>query len=518
MSDQGEMDSGIGLKVIFDSVIDGMITINEDKEIQAFNPAAEKIFGYSREEVFGKNVKMLMPNPYRHEHDSYVDNYKDTGQKKVIGIGREVFGLRKNGSQFPMELAISEGLLISGKRIFIGIIRDITERKATEEQLKLAQEKSQAIFDNVIDGMVIINGMGLIQGFNPAAESIFGYSREETLNQNVKMLMPEPYRGEHDQYLKNYRDSGVKKIIGIGREVMGRRKDGRLFPMDLAISPMNVGDEKLFIGLVRDITERKEAKQALKEATQAAQAANQMKSEFLANMSHELRTPLNAIMGYSELLHEEAEERGDDEDVADLNKIHMAGNHLLSLINDVLDLAKIEAGRVELLHDQINLCELLTDIAMVVKHQVEKNNNVFEVHCVPPAESVINDSGKLRQVLLNLLSNAAKFTQSGSITLSASIKGDYVVCHVVDTGIGMSDEQLKKIFNPFVQANASTTRQYGGTGLGLSVSKELCELMGGDVSVESKVGQGSDFCIRVAKDLGRLPRNEQMDLSSVQLI
>ena len=501
MDRRAEVEDGVGLKVIFDSVIDGMITINEDKEIQAFNPAAEKIFGYQSAEVIGRNIKMLMPNPYRDEHDGYVDNYKNTGHKKIIGIGREVSGVRKDGTQFPLELAVSEGFLSSGKRIFIGVIRDITERKKADEALRIAQGQSQAIFDNVIDGMVIINAMGIVQGFNPAAEEIFGYSRDEVINQNVKMLMPEPYRGEHDGYLRKHQQTGVKKIIGIGREVSGRRKDGQIFPMDLAVSPMNVGQEKLFIGLVRDITERKEDELALKVATQAAQAANLMKSEFLANMSHELRTPLNAIIGYSELLREEAEEHGKTQDVDDLNRIHSAGNHLLSLINDVLDLAKIEAGRVELLHDEISLCDLMHEIGMVVKQQIEKNHNTFSINCQPTTEAVINDSGKLRQVLLNILSNSAKFTENGTVSVEADIEGDKVVIHVRDSGIGMTPEQQVRIFNPFVQADATTTREYGGTGLGLSISKELCELMGGDISVESKLGQGSNFCIRIAKDI-----------------
>lgn len=511
MDRRAEVEDGVGLKVIFESVIDGMITINEDKEIQAFNPAAEKIFGYQAAEVIGQNIKMLMPNPYRDEHDGYVDNYKNTGHKKIIGIGREVSGVRKDGTQFPLELAVSEGFLNSGKRIFIGVIRDITERKKVDKALKIAQEQSQAIFDNVIDGMVIINGMGIVQAFNPAAEEIFGYSRDEVINQNVKMLMPEPYRGEHDGYLQKHRQTGVKKIIGIGREVSGRRKDGHIFPMDLAVSPMNVGEEKLFIGLVRDITERKEDELALKVATQAAQAANLMKSEFLANMSHELRTPLNAIIGYSELLREEAEEQGKTEDVDDLNRIHSAGNHLLSLINDVLDLAKIEAGRVELLHDEISLCDLMHEIGMVVKQQVEKNQNTFSIKCQPTTEVVINDSGKLRQVLLNILSNSAKFTENGAVSVEADIVGDKVVVHVRDSGIGMTSEQQVRIFNPFVQADATTTREYGGTGLGLSISKELCELMGGDISVKSDLGVGSDFCIRIAKDIRHLAETESKE-------
>jgi PAS domain S-box-containing protein len=215
-------------KAIIDNAVDGMITIDEMGNINAFNPAAEKMFGYSIEEIFGKNIKILMPEPYKSEHDQYLDNYRRSGVRKIIGIGREVEGLRKDGTTFPVELAVSEAQSTEG-RVFFGTIRDITERQEAENKLKESEERTRAIVDTAVDGIITIDEQGILGSFNPAAEKMFGYSIDEVIGRNINMLMPEPYHSEHDQYLDNYRRTGVKKIIGIGREVEGLRKDGTTF-------------------------------------------------------------------------------------------------------------------------------------------------------------------------------------------------------------------------------------------------------------------------------------------------
>jgi PAS domain S-box-containing protein len=252
-------------KAIIDNAVDGMITIDEMGNINAFNPAAEKMFGYSIEEIFGKNIKILMPEPYKSEHDQYLDNYRRSGVRKIIGIGREVEGLRKDGTTFPVELAVSEAQSTEG-RVFFGTIRDITERQEAENKLKESEERTRAIVDTAVDGIITIDEQGILGSFNPAAEKMFGYSIDEVIGRNINMLMPEPYHSEHDQYLDNYRRTGVKKIIGIGREVEGLRKDGTTFPVELAISEAQSSKGRLFTGIVRDITERRESEKKLKES------------------------------------------------------------------------------------------------------------------------------------------------------------------------------------------------------------------------------------------------------------
>lgn len=250
---------------ILDAAVDGIITIDEQGRIESFNRAAEVIFGYREEEVLGRNVSTLMPEPDRSRHDSYLRNYLWSGQAKIIGIGREVTGLRKDGTTFPMDLAVGEAR-IGGRRIFAGTVRDISGRKRTEGRLRESEARTRAILDAAVDGIITIDETGIIRSVNPAAERIFGYRAVEVVGHNVSMLMPNPYRGEHDGYIRNYLHSGQARIIGLGREVQGLRKDGTIFPMDLAVGEGALGGGRIFAGIVRDITDRKAVEERLRAA------------------------------------------------------------------------------------------------------------------------------------------------------------------------------------------------------------------------------------------------------------
>jgi signal transduction histidine kinase len=228
-----------------------------------------------------------------------------------------------------------------------------------------------------------------------------------------------------------------------------------------------------------------------------AEEASRAKSQFLANMSHELRTPLNAVIGYSEMLQEEAREVGQDSFVPDLVKIHGSAKHLLALINDILDLSKVEAGKMELFPETFPVAELIQDVVMTVQPLVDKNSNRLEVRCGPDLGEMHNDATRARQILFNLLSNACKFTREGTITLGVSREPESVVFTVADTGIGMTPEQLARLFQAFSQAEASTSRRFGGTGLGLVISRRFAQLMGGDVTVASTFGAGTTFTARL---------------------
>ncbi len=243
------------LKAVLESVVDGIITIDDKGKISSFNPGAERIFGYSASEVIDQNVRSLMPEPDRSAHDSYMKNYLETGTAKIIGIGREITGLRKDGTTFPGDLAISE-FWLDDERYFSGIVRDISDRKKSENHLT-------AVLESVVDGIITIDDKGKINSFNPGAERIFGYSASEVIDQNVRNLMPEPDRSAHDSYMESYLTTGKAKIIGIGREIIGLRKDGTTFPGDLAISEFWLGDERYFSGIVRDISDRKKSEKDL---------------------------------------------------------------------------------------------------------------------------------------------------------------------------------------------------------------------------------------------------------------
>ncbi len=256
---------------------------------------------------------------------------------------------------------------------------------------------------------------------------------------------------------------------------------------------------ELLVLAMEDVTERRRAEEEVAKAKEAAETANKTKSLFLANMSHELRTPLNAILGYSEMLNEQAVELKVDEFVPDLEKINVAGRHLLALINDILDLSKIEAGKMELFLESFDLAAMVDEAASTIRTVVEKNANALHIEIAPDLGMMHADQIKVRQGLFNLLSNAAKFTHEGKITLDAGRKmmdgREWVVFRVADTGIGLSADQIVKLFQDFTQADTSTTRKFGGTGLGLALTRRFCQMMGGDVTVHSKAGEGSVFTI-----------------------
>ncbi|HKB71354.1 MAG TPA: ATP-binding protein [Thermoanaerobaculia bacterium] len=277
-----------------------------------------------------------------------------------------------------------------------------------------------------------------------------------------------------------------------------------------------VQDQKLQIE--EQARQVEQAREAAEEAREAAEAANRAKSAFLANMSHELRTPLNAIIGYSELLEEEAAGGSPEDLVADLQKIRTSGKHLLRLINSVLDLSKIEAGKMTLFVETFDIARLVEEVATTAAPLVEKKGNRFAVRCDPELGSLKGDVTKLKQILLNLLSNASKFAENGEISLEVAREsdreGNWVTFRVRDTGIGMTPEQLGKVFQAFTQADAATTRKYGGTGLGLALSRRFCQMMGGDVTAESTYGQGATFTVRLPSDVG----NEEGDATSIHRV
>jgi len=320
---------------------------------------------------------------------------------------------------------------------------------------------------------------------NPAFEHLFQWKEDEARGRNLDELITDPASlSEATQYS---RDAVARPVKGIGRR---RRKDGTYVDVEILGVPV-IADESpvALMGLYHDISE-------LVAARHEAEGANRAKSQFLANMSHELRTPLNAIIGYSEMLQEEAQDLGQDSFVPDLEKIHTAGKHLLALINDVLDLSKIEAGKMELFLESFDVEPMLREVETTISPMLAKNRNTLRLDRGAAPLGVMNaDLVKVRQMLLNLLSNACKFTEDGLVTLHAAREGERFVFRISDSGIGMTPEQLGRLFESFSQAESSTSRRYGGTGLGLSITRKFCQMMYGDVTVQSVPGEGSTFTI-----------------------
>jgi len=394
----------------------------------------------------------------------------------------------------------------SGRALrMIGVNADITEHKQAEQRLRDSAARIEAILDTVVDGVITIDERGSVETLNPAAQRIFGYATAEVVGQNVKMLMPEPYHSEHDGYLEHYVATGEARVIGSGREAVGRRKDGSNFPMELAVGEMRLGGKRHYTGIVRDITARKQAEEALVTAKTAAEHANQAKSEFLSNMSHEIRTPLNAILGFGQMLERRPLP---EESMRLVSHIRNEGTSLLGLINNVLDLTRIDSGAVEIENMPFQLQEVLERVKSRLQGTLGAKPVALRGWAASAGVSdLIGDPLRLEQVLTNLGGNALKFTDHGHVELRVTLLAladAHATLHfaMIDTGIGIAHDKLQEIFQPFQQADISTTRLYGGTGLGLAISQRLVSAMGGELVASSTPGQGScfEFSLRLAVD------------------
>ncbi len=631
------------MRSIINKIVEGIVAIDEDGIVELFNPAAERIFGYDAAEIMGQKVNLLMPEPYRTRHDECLKHYLQTGDRQIIGVGREVSGQRKDGSIIPLYLSIGEINLPQGRR-FVGVIRDIGEVKKAERAIQESENRlrdlsvlQQAVLDGANYSIISTSSDGIIKTFNAAAERWLGYGAEELIGRHTPALFHDEEeiarRGEElaaelgmqiatgfevfvakarlgipdEQEWTYIRKDGsrfpvslsvtalrnaegeIRGFLGIGSDIAARRqaeeelrklsqavkqspvaviittpdgsidyvnphfteitgytaaealgqnprimksgqkssqdyrhlwdtitagrvwqgvfynkkKDGDNYWAAASISPIRNarGEITHFVGIQEDITSLKTTEQALKEAKEAAEAANIAKSEFLAGMSHEIRTPMNSIIGMADLLAETsltAEQR------QYVQLFRSAGENLLSLINDILDLSKVESGHLTLEASPFHLGDVTQNTCDIIDVHAREKNIGLSCRIAPEVcQDLKGDANRLQQILINLLGNAVKFTETGEVILTVDRavesreQQDEHACllhfTIADTGIGIPADKVERIFERFTQADSSTTRRYGGTGLGLTISKQLSELMGGRIWVESTVGIGSVF-------------------------
>lgn len=385
-------------------------------------------------------------------------------------------------------------------------ISQFIEAKRLDDRFRNEEARKTAILESALDCIITMNIDGRVVDFNSVAEQTFGYARSDVVGQRLaEKLIPEEYRERHERGLHRFLSTGDSKLLGERAELVAQRADGSLFPIELAI---NVAHERdgtpFFTAYLRDITLRKEREAAI-------EAANRAKTEFVANMSHEIRTPMTAVLGYADLLLAQEEDPGKLEH---LKTIQQNGNFLLEIINDILDLSKIEAGKLEITKEWFSVIELVADIRSMMNVRATEGNLEFTVSfegTLP--EKIESDPKRLRQILINLVGNGIKFTRAGSVCLMVrelDLKGEAgIEFAVIDTGIGISKEQMARLFRPFSQGDASVSRSFGGTGLGLAISRRLVELLGGDITAESKEGEGSTFRFSVpAGDVSKERRVE----------
>jgi two-component system, LuxR family, sensor kinase FixL len=484
-------DSDSLLQAVMEAALDAIVVIGRDGAIRSVNKATERVFGYAAEELAGHNVNTLMPEPYAGAHDGYLANYLQTGEKRIIGIGREVAGRRKDGSIFPMDLLVGEAQA-DGETIFVGVIRDITRRKAAETAMRESELRLRSILDTGPDAIVVIDEHGSIQSFNPAAKRLFGYAEREVAGKNVNLLMPSPYREAHDGYLDRYLDTGERRIIGIGRVVVGLRKSGETFPMELQVSEFRIGGTRFFTGFVRDLSEQQQAQRRIQDLQSELLHASRLSvmGQMASTMAHELNQPLTAVTNYLEAARHllrggaGAAERVDDLMGRAVAQAERAGGVIRRLRQFV------SKGEPERRPENLNkLVEEALALALVGVRQTDVRVTLELDRALLP---VLADGVQIQQVILNLVRNAVEAMEEcerGELVIATRALQEMSEVTVADTGPGIMPELMVRLFQPFV------TTKKTGIGLGLSICREIVEAHHGRLTNAPRPGGGTVFCV-----------------------
>ena len=477
-----------------DMLGEATLLVSIQKNIASVHKTLFEFLHYQAEELIGEPVGCLFPDV----------NFDQLLNKSVAYIPyTDTFLVNKYQEEIPV--SVSATTLVNDKQDILSIcllIHCFKGRSQNAISLEDIENRYLSMTKNALDAVIVMNSEGQIIEWNPRAEVQFGWTQNEALNAELaNLIIPENLRGRHREGLKRFMATGVSKILNMRIELSALHKNGYEFPVELTVTPIKWSNTYLFSAFIRDITLEKSTKMELIQAKEAAESATNAKSEFLAIMSHEIRTPLNGIIGISHLLKETpltAEQQEYVEYI--INSEHT----LLTLVNDILDFSKIESGKIVLEESSFDLRSVISE-SMKVMEPLAKDKSLSLNFCLPTdfPQRMIGDPNKLRQILLNLIGNAIKFTKTGGVNVSIEeTKGvspaQQLTFFIKDTGIGIPEHQILHLFDPFTQADSSTTRKFGGTGLGLAIAKKLVELMGGTIWVESTSTSnpitGTTFC------------------------
>jgi two-component system sensor kinase FixL len=458
-------DAATRLQSIIDSTVNGIIVIDGSGRIEAFNRGAERLFGYPATEAIGRNVNILMPSPYHEEHDSYLRRYVEGDEAKIIGVGRQVRGRRRDGSTFPLHLSVGE-MFLGGERKFTGMLHDLSKRAELDDRLRASEARWRSIVQSAVDGIVVIDVQGRIESMNGAAERLFGYAESDVIGRNVNILMPAPYHDEHDMYLARYLATGVKKIIGTGREVRGLRRDGTTFPLHLSVGEFAVNGDRMFTAILHDLSARVRMEERLRE-----QAAMAHVGEMAAVIAHEVKNPLAGIRGAVQVIGSRLPPGSRDAAVA--TEVVKRVDGLNELMKDLL----LFARPPQLKTSAVSVSELVALTAALLADDPTAANVRVQIEGAAPP--IVADAELLKIVFVNLLVNGAH-AMDGRGVIGVSVATADGVCRVAfrDEGPGIPPAIREKVFTPFFTTKAK------GTGLGLPTVKRLVEAHAGQIKIE----------------------------------
>ncbi|UPW16990.1 PAS domain S-box protein [Agarivorans sp. TSD2052] len=476
------------LKATISSAMDAVITTDRHGYVLEFSQSAERIFGFSRDEIVGQELaSFIVPEAFREMHRNGMQHYRDTGEAPVLGQRLELPALHKEGHEFLSELTISS-VEVGDDTIFTAFMRDISDRKRTEQELKLAAEAFDAN-----EAIFITNHNAQIVRVNHAFTRITGYTEAEAIGQKPSILSS----GEHGKDFYDDMWDSLRERGEWSGEIVNRRKNGDLLPEWLSVSSVKDNEGKLshYVAHFTDLSAQKAVEKSLERAKHDAEAASLAKSRFLASMSHEIRTPLNAIINMYQILKEtdlSLEQQGF------VDTGNEAGHTLMALVNNVLDFSKIEAGQLEFNNEWFSASETLNSIVKLFSTSAQQKALQFELHIDDDIlPEYFGEPLRFRQIVFNLMGNAIKFTQEGGVTLALSSTHPYgIELLVKDTGIGIEKEDKERLFEEFFQVESGVSKRYSGTGLGLAITRQLVEKMGGEIHVDSEVGRGTTFTVK----------------------
>lgn len=499
------------LDAIYLHSLDGIILVNEAGVIESVNPAVTTIFGYQPAEVTGKNLALLIPQPYDLE---VVEAVIRQNGNVAESSTKEIEGKRKDGSLFPFLLTASR-ITLTDKNVSVFMVHDLSKQRLAEDAMLVSENKINAIIQSAVDGIITIDERGIIEMANPSACKLFGYTPEELIGKNVNILMPQPEKSQHDSYIRNYKQTGVGKIIGIGREVTGARKDGSTFPFYLSISEVHLADRRVFTGFIHDISEQKISEERLRRYAAELERSNLELQDFAYVSSHDLQEPLRKIQAFGDRLKMKDAANLSDRGKDYIDRMLNAAYRMQNLINDLLSFSRVTTKAQPFTKVDLNvlLQEVLSDL------EISISQTHAEIHH-EPLPVIEAEPTQMRQLFQNLITNAIKFrkdTERPVITISSrhiqrkahltSTPGDEVVeIHVADNGIGFDEKYLDRIFNVFQRLEG---HRYEGSGIGLAICRKIAIRHGGNITARSQIGKGSVFIVTLAL---KQPREKSSEL------